>query len=126
MGEQQRVAIVTGASGGIGAVASERLARDGFAIVVNYAANPAPAEALARTIEAAGGRALVARADVSDPAAVRGLFDAAERAFGGVDVLVNAAGIMSLGAIAEVDDATFDRIVAINLKGTFNALREAA
>ena len=121
-----RVAIVTGASRGIGAAVALRLARDGFAVVVNYSGNAAPAEALVREIEAAGGRALAARADVSDPGAVRGLFEAAETAFGGVDVLVNNAGIMTLANLADTDDAAFDRLVAVNLKGTFNTLREAA
>jgi 3-oxoacyl-[acyl-carrier protein] reductase len=94
--------------------------------VINYSGDAAPAEALARQIEAAGGRALAVKADVSDPGAVRGLFDAAEAAFGGVDVLVNNAGIMRLTPIAETDDASFERMVAVNLKGTFNGLREAA
>jgi 3-oxoacyl-[acyl-carrier protein] reductase len=121
-----KVAIVTGASRGIGAAVAERLARDGFSVVVNYAESVAPAEALVRKIEQAGGHAQVAKADVSEPAAVRTLFDAAEAAFGGVDVLVNNAGIMTLGAVADTDDAAFDRQIAINLKGTFNTLREAA
>ncbi|MDR3443888.1 MULTISPECIES: SDR family oxidoreductase [unclassified Dyella] len=119
------VAIVTGASRGIGAAIAERLARDGFTVVINYAGDAASAEALARQIENAGGRALTAQADVADPVAVRRLFDAAETAFGGVDVLVNNAGVMQLAPIAESDDALFDRTVAINLKGTFNTLREA-
>jgi 3-oxoacyl-[acyl-carrier protein] reductase len=121
-----RVAIVTGASRGIGAAVAERLARDGFAVVVNYSGDSAPAEAVARQIEAAGGRAMAARADVSDPDAVRGLFETAESAFGGVDVLVNNAGIMTLANLADMEDAAFDRLVAVNLKGTFNTLREAA
>jgi 3-oxoacyl-[acyl-carrier protein] reductase len=121
-----KVAIVTGASRGIGAAVAERLARDGFSVVVNCAESVAPAEALVRKIEQAGGHAQVAKADVSEPAAVRTLFDAAEAAFGGVDVLVNNAGIMTLGAVADTDDAAFDRQIAINLKGTFNTLREAA
>ncbi|WP_315834114.1 SDR family oxidoreductase [Bradyrhizobium prioriisuperbiae] len=121
-----KVAIVTGASRGIGATVAERLADDGFAVIINYSSDAAPAEALVRKIEAAGGRALAAKADVSDPAAVRHMFDAAEAAFGGVDVLVNNAGIMPLATIAEMDDATFDRTIAINLKGSFNTLREAA
>lgn len=121
-----KVAIVTGASGGIGAAVSRRLARDGFAIVVNYAGAAAPAEALAAEIEAAGGRAVVAQADIADPAAVARLFDTTEAAFGGVDVLVNNAGVMQLATIAESDDALFDRQIAINLKGSFNTLREAS
>jgi hypothetical protein len=104
----------------------KRYARDGFTVVVNYSGNDAIAEALVRKIEAAGGRALSAKADVGDPQAVRGLFDAAEAAFGGIDVLVNNAGIMKLATLADSDDALFDSQVAVNLKGTFNALREAS
>ena len=122
----QKVALVTGASRGIGAAIAQRLASDSFTVIVNYAENAAPAEALVRAIEQAGGHALAAKADVSDAADVRRLFDAAETAFGGVDVLVNNAGIMSLASIADADDASFDRQIAVNLKGTFNTLREAA
>ena len=124
--QTQKVALVTGASRGIGAAIAQRLASDGFTVIVNYAENAAPAEALVRTIEQAGGHALAAKADVSDAADVRRLFDAAETAFGGVDVLVNNAGILSLASIADTDDASFDRQIAVNLKGTFNTLREAA
>ncbi len=124
--ETSKVAIVTGASRGIGAAVAERLGRDGFTVVINYSGDARPAEALARKIESAGGRALTAKADVSDPAAVRGMFDAAEAAFGGVDVLVNNAGIMKLAKIVDSDDGLFDQQIAVNLKGTFNALREAA
>src|SRR5277367_6431974 len=121
-----RVAIVTGAAGGIGAKVAERLARDGLTVVVNYAGNAVPAEALVRKIEGAGGRAVAAKADISDVAAVARMFDSAETAFGGVDVLINNAGIMELATIANSDDALFDRHIAVNLKGTFNTLREAA
>src|SRR5262245_11256153 len=124
--QTNKVAIVTGASRGIGAAVAERLARDAFAVVANYAGDAAAAGALVRKIEAAGGRALAVQADVSDPGAVRRMFDAAEAAFGGVDVLVNNAGIMTLASVAETDDAAFDRLIAVNLKGTFNTLREAA
>ena len=121
-----KVAIVTGASRGIGATVAERLAKDGFTVVINYAGSEAAAEELARKIEASGGKALTAKADVSDPEAVRRMFDAAEAAFGGVDVLVNNAGIMLLSKLADADDDHFDRQIATNLKGTFNTLREAA
>jgi 3-oxoacyl-[acyl-carrier protein] reductase len=121
-----KVAIVTGASRGIGAAIAERLATDGFTVVINYAGNAAEAEALVSKIEAAGGQAISAQADVSDATAVTRMFDAAEAAFGGVDVLINNAGIMKLASLAESDDALFDSQVAINLKGSFNTLREAA
>jgi 3-oxoacyl-[acyl-carrier protein] reductase len=124
--ETDKVAIVTGASRGIGVAIAERLARDGFTVVVNYAGSQAPAEALVRRIEAAGGHALAAQADVADAGAVARMFDAAEAAFGGVDVLVNNAGIMKLATLAESDDALFDSQIAVNLKGSFNTLRQAA
>ena len=124
--QSQKVAIVTGASGGIGAAVSERLAHDGCAVVVNYSGNAATAEALVRTIEGAGGRAITAQANVADAAAVARMFDAAEAAFGGVDVLINTAGTMDLASLADSDDALFDKTVATNLRGTFNTLREAA
>jgi 3-oxoacyl-[acyl-carrier protein] reductase len=126
MQDNRRTAIVTGSSRGIGAAVAERLAGDGFAIVVNYSGDAAPAEQLVSGIEATGGRAIACRADVADPASVAMMFDAAEAAFGGVDVLVNNAGIMTLATIADSDDALIDRHLAINLKGTINTMREAA
>lgn len=124
--ERPRVAIVTGASRGIGAVIATRLAADGLAVVVNYAGSVADANSVVDSIARSGGRAVAVKADVTDSAAVTYLFDAARAAFGGIDVLVNNAGVMKLGSIANSDDAHFDSHVAINLKGTFNTLREAA
>ena len=121
-----KIAIVTGASRGIGAAISRRLAADGFCVIVNYAGSADAAESLASEIEKAGSRALAVRADVSDPIAVKTMFDIAEKEFGGADVLVNNAGIMLLSPIAETTDELFDRQIAINLKGVFNGMREAA
>jgi 3-oxoacyl-[acyl-carrier protein] reductase len=126
MSQSQRTAIVTGASRGIGAAVAQRLAADGFAVIVNYAGKPEEAQAKVEAIRNSGGVARAVRADVGDAAAVHGMFDDAEAAYGGVDVLVNNAGIMQLASIAEADDALFDRHVAINLKGVFNGMREAA
>jgi Dehydrogenases with different specificities (related to short-chain alcohol dehydrogenases) len=97
-----------------------------FTVIVNYAESAEPAEALVRSIQQAGGQALAAKADVSSASDVRHLFDAAETAFGGVDVLVNNAGIMQPANMADAEDTSFDRQIAVNLKGTFNTLREAA
>ena len=124
--EHSKVALVTGASRGIGAAIASRLAADGFAVVLNYAGGDKEAAALAARIEGAGGRALTAQADVSDPQAVRRMFDAAEAALGGVDVLVNNAGIMRLAPLADSDDALIERQIAVNLQGSLYALREAA
>jgi 3-oxoacyl-[acyl-carrier protein] reductase len=126
MSNKDKVAIVTGASRGIGAAVAERLAKDGFAVIINYSGDTKSAERLVDGIKASGGRALAIRADVSNPAAVRAMFDEAEAAFGGIDVLINNAGIMSLATLADSDDAFFDRQMAINLKGSFNTMREAS
>jgi 3-oxoacyl-[acyl-carrier protein] reductase len=121
-----KVAIVTGGSRGIGAAVAQQLARDGFSVVVNYSSEAASAEALVAELAAFGAKALAVQADVRAPAEVRRLFDATERAFGRVDVLVNNAGVMPLASVADMDDAAFDRVIAVNLKGSFNAMREAA
>ncbi len=121
-----KVAIVTGASQGIGAAVAERLARDGMAVAINFSRGTEAADKLVEKIVAAGGRAMPAKADVSDPDAVAAMFDAVTAAFGGVDVLVNNAGMMKLAPLAETGDALFDQQIAINLKGVFNGLREAA
>lgn len=128
MSTEQQVAIVTGASRGIGAAIARRLAADGYAVIVNYAGSAAQAAQVVAAIEEGGGRAAAVQADVADPAAVRALFDAAIERFGRVDVLINNAGILppALPHLAVSDDATFDRLFAVNVKGTFNTLREAA
>ncbi|MFH8387694.1 SDR family oxidoreductase [Kitasatospora sp. NPDC018058] len=121
-----RVAVVTGGSGGIGRVAAERLAADGLTVVVSYAGNPQSAEETVGAIEKAGGIAVAVKADVADEAEVAALFDAAEERFGGVDVVVHAAGIMLLAPLAELDLAGFDRMHRINVRGTFVVGQQAA
>jgi 3-oxoacyl-[acyl-carrier protein] reductase len=121
-----KVAIITGASRGIGAATSERLARDGFNIVINYSSSdPTEAEAVAERVRATGAGVLLCRGDVANPNTAKQIFDLAETAFGGVDVLVNNAGIYELVKIAEMSDETFERMVSVNLKGPFLFMREA-
>lgn len=121
-----KVAIVTGGSRGIGAAIVSRLAADGFSLVINYAGRASDAAVVVASIEAAGGQAVAVKANVAIAAEVISLFDEAERRFGGVDVLVNNAGILQQSKVADTDDASFDATIAVNLKGTFNGLREAA
>jgi 3-oxoacyl-[acyl-carrier protein] reductase len=121
-----KVALVTGSSRGIGAATAKRLAREGYAVTVNCIVNRDLAASVVKEIEAAGGRAIWRQADVSDPAAVQQLFDANEQAFGGVDVVVSNAGIMRLAPTGQMTDADFDRMVDVNLKGSFYVLRQAA
>jgi 3-oxoacyl-[acyl-carrier protein] reductase len=123
---QSKVAIVTGSSRGIGAAIARKLAADGFAVTVNYAGRAADAEAVVRDIESKNGRAMAIQADVSSAEDAAALFDGTERAFGGVDVLVNNAGIMQTVTLGEAGDDAFDRMIAVNLKGTFHTLRLAA
>ncbi|RWL16985.1 MAG: SDR family oxidoreductase [Mesorhizobium sp.] len=121
-----KVALVTGASKGIGAEIARRLARDGFSVVVNYARGAEAAEQVVREIEAKRGEAIAVQADVGEPTAAARLFDTAEQALGGLDVLVNNAGIMKLAPLAEMDVADFDRQIAVNLGGVFHCMREGA
>ena len=122
----KRVAIVTGGSRGIGSAIAERLASDGLAVVVNYSSSPKAADEVTQRITDAGGEAKSFQADVSDADAVKGLFEFATESFGGVDVLVNNAGILKMQTIAETSDEDFGRLVDINLKGCFHTMREAS
>jgi 3-oxoacyl-[acyl-carrier protein] reductase len=121
-----RSAIVTGASGGIGRVVAKRLANDGLAITVHYAGNPAKAEAVVTEINNAGGKAISVQADVTKPGDVEALFKQTLEAFGNVDVVVHSAGIMPMLPISGGDVETFDQVIAINLRGTFLVLGQAA
>lgn len=126
MSDEARTAIVTGSSRGIGAALAKRLAADGFRTIVNYVSNEAEAQRVVAAIEEVGGRAKAVAADVADASAVRTLFDRAETEFGPVDVLVNNAGVTKSAPLAEVSDEDYQRMIAVNLTGTFNGLREDA
>lgn len=114
-----RVALVTGGSGGIGRAVVERLAADGFAVVVHYSGSKDRAEETAEAVIEAGGRAVVAGGDVADEVAMAAAFDLAEREYGGLDVVVHAAGIMPLAPVEQMDLETFDQVQRTNTRGTF-------
>lgn len=126
MNNSDKVALVTGASRGIGAQVAKRLAGDGFKVIVNYAGSADAARAVADEIISEGGEALAVQADVTDAGAVSAMFGKAIQALGGVDVVVNNAGIMTLAPIAELTDEVVSSTIATNLIGTFNVCREAA
>jgi 3-oxoacyl-[acyl-carrier protein] reductase len=127
MNETQRVAIVTGGSRGIGRQTVSRLATDGFAVAVVYAGRSADAEAAVEEVTAKGGRAIAVQADVADEQAVAALFDRTEQEFGGVDVVVNAAGVMNDPTpLVEMSLDEFDRIQRTNVRGAFVVSQQAA
>src|ERR1700750_443746 len=119
-------AIITGASGGIGGSIAKRLAKDGFSVVVNYAGKPATAQAVVADIKAAGGQGIAVQADVAIAADVERLFKESMDAFGRPNVVVHCAGIMPLFPIAGGDVASFDKVIATNLRGTFLVFAQAA
>ena len=121
-----RVAIVTGGSGGIGSDVSRRLAADGMAVVVHYAGSVDRAQAVVDDITAAGGHAIALGADVADEGTVAALFDSVEQTYGGVDVVVNTAGIMLLSPLVDLDLADLDRMHHTNIRGTFVVSQQAA
>ncbi len=121
-----KIAIVTGASRGIGRSIAKRLAADGFAVIVNYAGNKVAAQEVVDEIRKADGEALAIKADVANAEEVRQLFDKTIEAYGRVDVVVNNAGIMPLSTIAKGDVEAFDKVIATNLRGTFLIFAQAA
>ncbi|KZB66727.1 3-ketoacyl-ACP reductase [Thalassospira lucentensis] len=123
---ETRTAIITGAARGIGVALAKRLAQDGFAVVINYANSATSADALVEELTASGHQAMAIKADITNADAVKQMFDHAETRFGGVDVIVNNAGIMTTQPISEMSDAVYDAMMDTNVRGTFNMLREGA
>jgi 3-oxoacyl-[acyl-carrier protein] reductase len=121
-GDSTKSVIVTGASRGIGRAVAIRLARDGFAVAVNYAGNSSKANEVVAEIKAAGGQVIAVQGDVANAADVDRLFKEALDAFGGINVVVNCAGIMPLSSITGGDLEIFDKVIATNLRGSFVVL----
>ncbi|CAO1667064.1 SDR family oxidoreductase [Salinicola sp. NYA28a] len=123
---EQKVALVTGASRGIGRAIALQLAADGFAVVVNYAGNTALAEEVVADIEAKGGRALAVQADIADADAVARLFEQTLATFGRLDVVVNNAGMMQMAKMTSDNVGILDRTLEINLRGSWLVMAKAA
>jgi 3-oxoacyl-[acyl-carrier protein] reductase len=121
-----KVALVTGASRGLGAAIAKRLAFDGAAVAITYTSSPQKADEVVRVIESNGGRALAIRADSADVEALRNAVADTVQTFGSLDILVNNAGIATLAPIDESTLADFDRLIAVNVRGVFVAAQEAA
>ena len=121
-----RVAIITGASRGIGAVIARQLASEGFAVAINYVSSAREASALVVELRQAGHKAMAVQADVANAADVARLFTETEQQLGKVDVLINNAGMLTVMPLAQHSDELYDQTFNINTKGTFNTLREAA
>ena len=121
-----KVAIVTGSSRGIGAQIAITLAEAGASVVVNYSRNHKPADKVVSDIKANGGSAIAIKADISSPKEVKLMFDSAISQFGKINILINNAGSILYKTIQDTTDDDFDKIFSVNVKGTFNTLREAA
>jgi len=120
-----KVAVVTGASKGIGAGIAERLAGEGASVVINYARDQAAAKAVLQRISSAGGKGVTVQADVSQPSSIAPLFEAAMKAFGRLDILVNNAGVYEFGGLDSATPDSIDRMYNLNVKGLILATQAA-
>jgi 3-oxoacyl-[acyl-carrier protein] reductase len=120
-----RVALVTGGSRGIGRAVTRRLAADGFDVAIVYTSNQSEAEAAVKEIEAAGRTGLAYKADIADAPAVEQVFEAVEEQLGGIDVVINSAGIMPRAPVAGLDLDVLDRVLRTNIRGAFVVAQQA-
>jgi 3-oxoacyl-[acyl-carrier protein] reductase len=121
-----KAALVTGGSRGIGAGIARRLAADGATVAFTYSASPDKADALATSISESGGKAVAIRADAADPTAVKRAVAQAVERLGGLDIVVNSAGVLATGDITQFSDEDFERMLAVNVRSVFYTVREAA
>lgn len=126
MNTSQKVALITGGTRGLGRAISLRLAKDGFAIAANYVGNAEQADQTIQEINSAGGNAIALQGDIAEPADVARIFEETINEFGRIDVVVNSAGIMPMQPIAGGDPDIFDKVIAVNLKGTYLVMGKAA
>ncbi|AHG64722.1 SDR family oxidoreductase [Advenella mimigardefordensis] len=124
--QQSKVVLVTGGSGGIGSEIARRLAGDGMAVMITYCQAETAAKRVVQDIQQVGGKAAMVRADVSKAADVRAAFEAAMSTFGGVDVVVNNAGVIIPGAIADTSESTYDAVFNVNVRGALMMMKQAA
>lgn len=122
---RSRVVLVTGGTRGIGREVAERLAAQSAAVVINYAGRDDLAEQVVAEIEKAGAKGLALKGDVADENAMSAVFDRVEKEFGGVDVVVHAAGIMPLSPLADLDLEVLDRVLHVNVRGAFVVNQQA-
>lgn len=121
-----KVALVTGGSGGIGSGIAKRLAKDGVSVVIGFSQSAEAAAMVVADIIAGGGQALAVQADVANAMDVQALFKAAKDRFGKIDIVINNAGVIIPGLLADITDAAYDKVFGVNVRGALEVLKQAA